>query len=754
MTNNTEVGIPDGYGECDIATFGEQSYLNYSMYVIMDRSLPFVGDGLKPVQRRLMYAMSELGLSSDAKHKKSARTVGDTLGKYHPHGDSACYEAMVAMAQSFLTRYQLIDGQGNWGSIDDPKSFAAMRYTEARMTSYADTMLEEIKSGTVDWRGNFDSTTQEPRYLPARMPNLLLNGVTGIAVGMATDIPPHNLREVVSACVAIWEDPKTTDDQLLDIVQLPDFPCGGVVISPMKSIREAYKTGRGTLIVRGDVVVDGKKIEVRSIPHRLSMSNSEGRGVLRDIYETIRDEKLPVSKIEDLSDSEAPIRLVIMANHERDVPGILARLYAKTPLHSTIKINMNALSVSGAPKRFSLPEMLREWCDFRQTIFVRKHQCRLEAVLDRIHILEGLFVAFENLERMLKIIQISDDPKKDLIDEFQLTEAQVKSILELRLRQLVKLEVGVLKKEHGALSKEKSWLNTLLASPSRQRKELIAEILEVSARFGDDRRTRYEEVDLDANGVIAEMGSVTEPLTVVMSKSGWLRSLKGHGNDLERLSYKAGDSYSSHCETQSNLPVLLMGDQGRFFAIPSVLLPNGKSMGEPATSKITLQDGERIMCMMPMLQGESLLLSSARGNGFITKFDLLDTRAKKGKQVQTVPKGDTALLPVVLRKCDEELAILTKQGRLVVIPVDSVKELPKGQGVRLINIPTEDIESGADAVVSIVSLAATDKLEVHMGSRKFVLSSADRAHYRTARARRGVFFKEGKSNLSISRTVK
>lgn len=737
---------------CDIAEFGEQSYLNYSMYVIMDRALPFVGDGLKPVQRRLMFAMSELGLNSSSKHKKSARTVGDTLGKYHPHGDSACYEAMVAMAQSFLTRYPLIDGQGNWGSIDDPKAFAAMRYTEAKMTNYADIMLQELKHGTVDWKENFDSTLKEPEFLPSQVPNLLLNGVTGIAVGMATDIPPHNIGEVVEACISIWKDPNVTDDQLLDMVQLPDFPCGGVVVSPMSTIREAYRTGRGTIVVRGDVVVKGRHIEILTIPHRLSMSNRENKGVLHDVFDTVRNEKLPVAKITDMSDREFPIKLVLEANHERDVPMILARLYAQTPLQSTIKVNMNAISVSGAPKTFSLPEMLREWCDFRQMVFVRKNQHRLDIVLNRIHILEGLFVAFNNIERILSIIQHSDSPKEELMAEFNLSETQVKAILELRLRQLAKLELNDLKKEHDELSKERERLMELLASPARQRKQLIKDIQVVAKQFNSERKTRYEEVDeSQAAAAAGRTAAAPEPLTVIMSKSGWLRSLKGHGNELDRLQYKAGDCYETHCETQSNLPILLMGDKGRFFAIPSGDLPNGKSMGEPFTSKITLQDGERISCMLPMLPGESLLLSSVKGNGFVVPADSLDTRAKKGKQVQTIPKGDQALPPTYLRKDDVELAILTKQGRLVVIPIHEINVLPKGQGVRLVSIKAEDFISGADGVASIVPLRENDKLEVFVGNRKYVLASGDRQDYRAARARRGLFFPHGRKNLSIFR---
>ncbi|MCP4260828.1 MAG: DNA topoisomerase IV subunit A [Planctomycetes bacterium] len=729
--------------------YANDSYLDYSMYVIMSRALPFIGDGLKPVQRRIIYAMSELSLDHKAKYKKAARTVGDVLGKYHPHGDSACYESMVLMAQPFSFLHPMVDGQGNWGAIDDPKSFAAMRYTEARLSAFADDMVAEIKQDTVEWAPNFDGTLKEPTTLPARLPNILLNDTTGIAVGISCDIPSHNLEEVVNACVAVLKKKSTTDDEILDMIPYPDYPTGGEIITPLDKIRDAYRTGQGSFKIRGNTEIKGKVITITSIPPTKQLPP-----LLEAINGLIQKDKLPITDIRDLSDANNPICVEIEVKSAERARAVLDHLFTKTALEITLKINMNMIGLNQRPEQKPLPVIIREWCEFRQNVFERKKRFRLRAIESRIHILDGLLTAYNNLDEVIRIIRESDDAKSDLMRSFGLTELQVKAILDLRLRQLAKLEQSALELEKSELEGERDKLVELLADDGKIRRAIIAELKESCKLHRKDRvtthcvRTTTSEAAVNLNMVEKENA------TVIISSNHWLRSMKGHGVDVSSLSFKTGDSYAQHIETDTLSPLIMMGTQGRFFAIPVHQLPNGKSTGEPVTSKVTLENGEKILCGLPYNEEAKVLITTSKGNGFIVPMKNLDTRAKRGKQVLVLTDGDAALTPEVLSPDHTSLVILTAHGRMVIIPIDEINESNKSQGVRLVDIKANEFlaETNGDKVEAVLPLANDETFNVYVGKRKFVIDGEKQSKYRAKRARRGLFFEGGRNNLSISKT--
>jgi len=729
--------------------YANDSYLDYSMYVIMSRALPFIGDGLKPVQRRIIYAMSELSLDHKAKYKKAARTVGDVLGKYHPHGDSACYESMVLMAQPFSFLHPMVDGQGNWGAIDDPKSFAAMRYTEARLSAFADDMVAEIKQDTVEWAPNFDGTLKEPTTLPARLPNILLNDTTGIAVGISCDIPSHNLEEVVNACVAVLKKKSTTDDEILDMIPYPDYPTGGEIITPLDKIRDAYLTGQGSFKIRGNTEIKGKVITITSIPPTKQLPP-----LLEAINGLIQKDKLPITDIRDLSDANNPICVEIEVKSAERARAVLDHLFTKTALEITLKINMNMIGLNQRPEQKPLPVIIREWCEFRQNVFERKKRFRLRAIESRIHILDGLLTAYNNLDEVIRIIRESDDAKSDLMRSFGLTELQVKAILDLRLRQLAKLEQSALELEKSELEGERDKLVELLADDGKIRRAIIAELKESCKLHRKDRvtthcvRTTTSEAAVNLNMVEKENA------TVIISSNHWLRSMKGHGVDVSSLSFKTGDSYAQHIETDTLSPLIMMGTQGRFFAIPVHQLPNGKSTGEPVTSKVTLENGEKILCGLPYNEDAKVLITTSKGNGFIVPMKNLDTRAKRGKQVLVLTDGDAALTPEVLSPDHTSLVILTAHGRMVIIPIDEINESNKSQGVRLVDIKANEFlaETNGDKVEAVLPLANDETFNVYVGKRKFVIDGEKQSKYRAKRARRGLFFEGGRNNLSISKT--
>ncbi|MEG7498644.1 DNA topoisomerase IV subunit A, partial [Enterobacter hormaechei] len=552
--------------------FTENAYLNYSMYVIMDRALPFIGDGLKPVQRRIVYAMSELGLNATAKFKKSARTVGDVLGKYHPHGDIACYEAMVLMAQPFSYRYPLVDGQGNWGAPDDPKSFAAMRYTESRLSKYAEVLLGELGQGTVDWVPNFDGTMQEPKMLPARLPNILLNGTTGIAVGMATDIPPHNLREVAKAAITLIEQPKTSLDDLLDIVQGPDYPTEAEIITSRAEIRKIYQNGRGSVRMRAVWNKEDGAVVITALPHQVS-----GAKVLEQIASQMRNKKLPmVDDLRDESDHENPTRLVIVPRSNRvDMEQVMNHLFATTDLEKSYRINLNMIGLDGRPAVKNLLEILTEWLAFRRDTVRRRLNHRLEKVLKRLHILEGLLVAFLNIDEVIEIIRTEDEPKPALMSRFGISETQAEAILELKLRHLARLEEMKIRGEQNELEKERDQLQAILASERKMNTLLKKELQADADAFGDDRRSPLHERE-EAKAMNEHDMLPSEPVTIVLSQSGWVRSAKGHDIDAPGLSYKSGDSFKAAVKGKSNQPVAFIDSTGRSYAIDPITLPSAR----------------------------------------------------------------------------------------------------------------------------------------------------------------------------------
>ena len=727
----------DGAERLALHTFTENAYLNYSMYVIMDRALPYIGDGLKPVQRRIVYAMSELGLSASAKFKKSARTVGDVLGKYHPHGDSACYEAMVLMAQPFSYRYPLVDGQGNWGAPDDPKSFAAMRYTESRLSKYAELLLGELGQGTVDYQPNFDGTLQEPKMLPARLPNILLNGTTGIAVGMATDIPPHNLREVAQAAIALIDSPKTTLEQLLDIVQGPDYPTEAEIITPRDEIRKIYQTGRGSIRQRAVWKKEEGEAVITALPHQVS-----GARVLEQIANQMRNKKLPmVEDLRDESDHENPTRLVIVPRSNRvDLDQVMNHLFATTDLEKSYRINLNMIGLDGRPAVKNLLEILTEWLAFRRDTVRRRLNHRLEKVLKRLHILEGLLVAFLNIDEVIEIIRGEDEPKPVLMSRFGISETQAEAILELKLRHLAKLEEMKIRGEQSELEKERDRLQSTLASERKMSTLLKKELQADAEAFGDDRRSPLHERE-EAKAMSEHDMLPSEPVTIVLSQMGWVRSAKGHDIDAQGLSYKAGDSWKASAKGKTNQPVVFIDTTGRSYAVDPLTLPSARGQGEPVTGKLTLPPGATVEHMVMAGEEQKLLMASDAGYGFVCTFNDLIARNRAGKALITLPENAHVLPPLEIVDDSDLLLAITAAGRMLMFPISDLPQLSKGKGNKIISIPSAEAAKGEDSLAHLFILPPQSTLTLHAGKRKIKMRPEELQKVHGERGRRGTLMR-------------
>jgi len=734
----------EGVEQLPLKEYTEKAYLDYSMYVILDRALPQIGDGLKPVQRRIIYAMSELGLSAGQKPKKSARTVGDVIGKFHPHGDSACYEAMVLMAQDFSYRYPIVDGQGNWGSTDDPKSFAAMRYTESRLAPYAKSLLAELGHGTVDWVPNFDGTLNEPVVLPARLPNLLLNGTTGIAVGMSTDVPPHNLREVASALVHLIDNPKATVPALMKHIKGPDFPTGGELVSPQADIRDIYESGGGTLRLRAAYKFENGDIVITSLPYQIS-----GGKVLEQIATQMRNRKLPqVEDLRDESDHEEPTRLVISPRSNRvDKDALMSHLFSTTSLERTFRVNMNIIGLDGRPRGFNLVELLSEWLRFRKDTVRRRLEHRLQIVMDRLHILDGLLVAYLNIDEVIAIIRTEDEPKPVLMKRFGLSDLQAEAILNLRLRNLAKLEEMKIRGEQDALNEERDSLEKTLKSAARMKTLIKKEILEDTEAYGDDRRTAI--VEREAAQAMDETELVSsEPVTVILSRRGFARAAKGHEVDPLTLSYKSGDGFLAAAQGRSNQLAMFVDSTGRVYSVIAHTLPSARGQGEPLSSRFKPPDGAEFCGAMIGDPDDRYLLASDAGYGFVAKLGDLVTRNKAGKAVLRVPKGGRAVVPARVPPDTECLiAAVSSIGRLLIFEMDELPELAKGKGNKLINIPGKKYQGGEEKLVAAAVVPEDGNLQVYSGSRMMTIRWADTDNYYGERALRGSLLPRGWRNV-------
>lgn len=736
----------EGIEQMSLRTFTEKAYLNYSMYVIMDRALPFIGDGLKPVQRRIVYAMSELGLNAAAKFKKSARTVGDVLGKFHPHGDSACYEAMVLMAQPFSYRYPLVDGQGNWGAPDDPKSFAAMRYTESRLSKISEILLSELGQGTVDFQPNFDGTLEEPQYLPARLPHILLNGTTGIAVGMATDIPPHNINEVADAAVLLLDNPKAGLDDVLNIIQGPDFPTEAEIISPKDDIRKIYETGRGSIKMRATWHKEDGEIIISALPHQSSPSK-----IIAQIAEQMTAKKLPmVEDIRDEADYENPVRIVLVPRSNRvDTDALMAHLFATTDLEKSYRVNMNMIGLDHKPAVKGLLQVLTEWLTFRRTTVTRRLQHRLDKVLARLHILDGLMIAFLNIDEVIEIIRTEDEPKQVLMARFNLSDEQAEAILNLRLRHLAKLEEHQLQAEKDKLEEERSNLELILGSERRLNTLIKKEIQEDAKKYASPRMSQLVERE-EAKAISESEMTPAEPVTVILSEMGWVRCAKGHDIDPEGLSYKAGDKYLAHACGKSNQPVIFIDSTGRSYALDPLSLPSARSQGEPLTGKLTLPAGATIEQVIMEPEKQALLMASDAGYGFICKFEDLIARNKAGKALISLPENAKVLKPETLSESASLLVSLTSAGRMLIFPVRDLPALSKGKGNKIISIPAANAKARSELLVKLFLISEQASLEFHSGKRKITLKPEDLQKFRAERGRKGSQLPRGlHSNVDI-----
>ena len=736
----------EGIEQMPLRTFTEKAYLNYSMYVIMDRALPFIGDGLKPVQRRIVYAMSELGLNAAAKFKKSARTVGDVLGKFHPHGDFACYEAMVLMAQPFSYRYPLVDGQGNWGAPDDPKSFAAMRYTESRLSKISEILLSELGQGTVDFQPNFDGTLEEPQYLPARLPHILLNGTTGIAVGMATDIPPHNINEVADAAVLLLDNPKAGLDDVLNIIQGPDFPTEAEIISPKDDIRKMYETGRGSIKMRATWHKEDGEIIISALPHQSSPSK-----IIAQIAEQMTAKKLPmVEDIRDEADYENPVRIVLVPRSNRvDTDALMAHLFATTDLEKSYRVNMNMIGLDHKPAVKGLLQVLTEWLTFRRTTVTRRLQHRLDKVLARLHILDGLIIAFLNIDEVIEIIRTEDEPKQVLMTRFNLSDEQAEAILNLRLRHLAKLEEHQLQAEKDKLEEERSNLELILGSERRLNTLIKKEIQEDAKKYASPRMSQLVERE-EAKAISESEMTPAEPVTVILSEMGWVRCAKGHDIDPAGLSYKAGDKYLAHACGKSNQPVIFIDSTGRSYALDPLSLPSARSQGEPLTGKLTLPAGATIEQVIMEPEKQELLMASDAGYGFICKFEDLIARNKAGKALISLPENAKVLKPETLSESASLLVSLTSAGRMLIFPVRDLPALSKGKGNKIISIPAANAKARSELLVKLFLISEQASLEFHSGKRKITLKPEDLQKFRAERGRKGSQLPRGlHSNVDI-----
>jgi topoisomerase-4 subunit A len=730
----------DGVEQIPLRTYTQQAYLNYSMYVINDRALPSIGDGLKPVQRRIVYAMSELGLKASAKFKKSARTIGDVIGKFHPHGDSACYEAMVLMAQPFTYRYPLVDGQGNWGSQDDPKSFAAMRYTESRLQNYADVLLGELGQGTVDWRPNFDGTLDEPEILPARLPNVLLNGGSGIAVGMATDIPPHNLNEVANACIHLLDNPKATTEDINKIIKGPDFPTEAEIITPKDEILELYRTGRGTLKARATYTIESGEIVINALPYQVS-----GAKILEQIAAQMQKKKLPmVVDLRDESDHENPTRIVIVPRSNRvNADSVMSHLFSTTDLEKNYRVNFNMIGVNKRPQVKDIVSLLKEWLQFRTVTVRRRLQYRLDKILDRLHILDGLLVAFLNIDEVIKIIRTADKPKPALIKRFKISERQAEAILELRLRQLAKLEEIKIKAEQKELAAERKTLEQLLKSATRLKTFIKNEIKADAEKFGDDRRSpivaREEAKAFSETELLS-----TEPVTIVLSERGWMRAAKGHDVDPRTLQYKSGDAFKMAAKGKSNQLAIFLDSTGRAYSLAAHSLPSARGQGEPVSGKVNPPSGATFEGVVIGDDDRDVLLASDAGYGFVAKVGDLVSKNKSGKAILRLPKGSKTLPTVMVDNYDAQYIVaITNEGRILMFPLNKLPRLAKGKGNKIIGIPSARVAERIEFVVAIAVLNDDDTLSVHSGKRHLNLKAADLEHYAGERGRRGLKLPRG-----------
>ena len=719
--------------------YAEESYLNYAMYVILDRALPNIGDGLKPVQRRILYAMSELGLNAGAKYKKSARTVGDVIGKFHPHGDSAAYEAMVLMAQNFSFRYPLVDGQGNWGSQDDPKSFAAMRYTESKLTKFANLLLEELKFGTVDWQPNFDGSLLEPIIFPAKVPSILLNGTSGIAVGMATDIPSHNLNEVIDATVHMLENPSADLAAILKHIKGPDFSNGAKLIISNEDLNEIYTTGKGGYKIQAKWTKEENQIIINALPYQAS-----GAKILEQIADQMQNKKIPmVVDLTDEGDHEEPIRLAITMKSNRVNPDdLMNHLFASTDLQKTYRANMNLISLKGSPKVFSLVELIKEWLTFRKNTVTRKLEHRLDQVNDRLHIVEGLLIVYLDLDKVIKIIRESDEPKPEIIKYFKISEIQANAILEIKLRQLAKLEQIKLEEEKSTLVGEQKEIEKILGSSSRLKTLIKKELLEIKAEYGDDRNSPIE-ASSDAKVFSEEETLVTEPITVILSSAGWIRSAKGHEIDPISLNYRGDDSLQDFCRGRNNQNAVFLDSQGKAYSIPGHTLPSARGLGDPITGRVSADSGVEFMSTVIGNDEDKFMISNSAGYGFISEFKNMVSSKKSGKAFMKPPQGSKILKALKVEDRHNFIVAVSNIGRLLIFSLSELPILPKGKGNKIINVPKAKFESGEEFVSAVALLADTSSLRIESGKRFLTLKIKDLENYISSRAKRGNMLPQG-----------
>ncbi|MDC1435846.1 DNA topoisomerase IV subunit A [Gammaproteobacteria bacterium] len=724
----------EGMEQVALRDFVEQSYLNYSMYVINDRALPHIGDGLKPVQRRIVYAMSELGLKASAKFKKSARTIGDVIGKFHPHGDSACYEAMVLMAQPFAYRYPIVDGQGNWGSADDPKSFAAMRYTESRLQRYAEVLLAELGQDTVDWKLNFDGELEEPVILPARLPNVLLNGGSGIAVGMATDIPPHNLKEVAEACIHMLDNPKASTAELCKIIQGPDFPTSAEIITPKADIQELYETGKGMVKCRAVYQKENGDIVITAIPYQVS-----GSKVLEQIAAQMQKKKLPmIVDLRDESDHENPTRIVIEPRSNRvDVDSVMAHLFSTTDLEKSYRVNFNMIGIDGRPQVKALNILIKEWLAFRIATVTRRLRYRLEKITARMHILDALLIAFLNIDEVIEIIRTEDKPKPVLMKRFKISDTQAEAILELKLRNLAKLEEMKIKTEQKELADERQGLELTLDSKARLKTLVKNEIKEDAENFGDERRS--ELVIREEAQAFSETELIgADPITIVLSEAGWVRAAKGHDLDPASLTFKSGDKLKLAAKGKSNQSAVFLDSTGRSYTVPVHTLPSARGQGEPLTGRVNPPSGATFEGLMIGDTSVHYLIASDAGYGFITKMENFLSKNRAGKAVLKVPKGGKVLAPAPIQDIGEsEVVSISNEGRMLMFKLKDLPELSKGKGNKIINIPSARVAERIEFVVAIAVIVQGQRLVIYSGKRHISLGMNDLEHYRGERGRRG-----------------
>lgn len=729
----TELLVPSDE-QLPLKQFTEKAYLDYSMYVILDRALPHVGDGLKPVQRRIVYAMSELGLKASAKYKKSARTVGDVIGKFHPHGDSAAYEAMVLMAQPFSYRYPLVDGQGNWGSADDPKSFAAMRYTESRLAKYSEVLLSELGQGTVNWTPNFDGTMNEPEVLPARVPNVLLNGGTGIAVGMATDIPPHNLREVVNAAIHMLENPKATVEDVCEILPAPDFPTDAEIITPKTDLQKVYETGRGSVKMRAQWNTENGDVVITALPYQVS-----GNKILEQVAAQMQSKKLPmVADLRDESDHENPTRFVIVPRSNRvDIEQLMSHLFATTDLERSYRINMNVIGIDGLPGVKPINKLLKEWLTFRIDTVRRRLEYRLGKVEKRLHLLDGLLIAFLNIDEVIHIIRTEDDPKAKLMERFGLTDIQADYILDTKLRQLARLEEMKIRSEQSDLEKERDELQTLLGSERRLKTLVKKEMLSAAEEYGDDRRSPLVERE-EAQALSETDLLSSDPVTVVLSDKGWIRAAKGHEVDPSSLNFKSGDDYKLSARGKSNQNALLVDSTGRSYAIATHTLPSARGQGEPVTGRLNAPSGATFEGLLMGSDKDKLLVASDAGYGFVANLSDLYTKNRSGKALLTLPKGGRVIPPQVIQDKENDLVVaISNEGRMLVFPITELPELARGKGNKIMNIPAAQVQNREEYLIGLCVMGADRELKVYAGKRHLSMKLADLEHYIGERGRRG-----------------